>query len=158
MPSAVLNAHHGESAITAAAATPAQRPPRRVASVNAPASASSPPARATISQSAGAASPKSASGVVNRTGNGFHDGPLDVSSASRPVSLPHTTHAQGSNASAHGRSSDSAPSTSAATTSTAPPRVRLVNSGRHRDEDHERDAERGDHEGGHDPYRPQAPR
>ncbi len=101
-PSAVLYSHQGESAVAATAAAPAQRPPSRVASVNAPASPSSPPARATISHSAGVAEPNSASGVVNSTGNGFQDGPLVVSSASRPTSRPHTDHAHGSNASAYG--------------------------------------------------------
>ena len=127
MPSAVLNSHQGESAITAAAAMPAQRPPSRVARAKAPASASSPPARAITSHSAGAASPSGASGAVKTTGNGFQDGPLDVSSASRPVSLPHTSHAQGSKASAHGSSSEAAASASAATTKRAPPRLMLVN-------------------------------
>ena len=51
---------------------------------------------------------------MNSTGNGFHDGPLVVSSASRPTSRPHTDHAHGSNASAYGRSSESAATASAA--------------------------------------------
>ncbi len=100
-PSAVLYAHHGESAIAATAPTPAQRPASRSASLYAPATASSPPARATTDQSAVAALvPNSANGVVKSTGNGFQDGPLVVSSVSRPVSLPHTSQAIGSNASA----------------------------------------------------------
>ncbi len=120
LPSAVLNSHHGDSAIAAVPATPAQRPPKCAASTNTPASASRPPARATISHSAGAAPPASANGVVNSTGNGFHDGPLEVSSAKCPLSRPHTIHAQGSKASAHGSSSESAARTSAAATSAAP--------------------------------------
>ena len=119
MPSAVLNSHQGESAITAAAADPGPAPASRAASANAPASASSPPARATISHSAGAAPPNRASGVVNSTGNGFHDGPVVVSSASRPTSRPQTDHASGSNASAHGRSSESAATTTRGQTTAA---------------------------------------
>ena len=123
----MLNSHHGLTAITAAAAAPATRPPSRAASAQAPASASRPPARATTSHSAGAGSPVSASGVVTTTGSGFHDGPPLVSSANRLASRPHTTHAVGSKASAHGSRRETAASATAAGT-IARPRVRSPSS------------------------------
>src|SRR3954454_11566862 len=94
-PSAVLNSHHGDSAIVAAAANPAQRPASRSPSAHAPASASSPPARATIKHSAGAMPGTSANGVVNTTGSGFHDGPGLVSSARPRGAGPPPRHAAG---------------------------------------------------------------
>src|SRR4051794_8172440 len=111
LPSAVLNHHHGPRAIAAAAAAAAMPLPVSCQATRAaPASASSPPARAKISHSAGAAPPVSDSGVVSSTGSGFHDGPALVSSESRSTSLPHCSQAYGSKASAHGRRSDSAAS------------------------------------------------
>ena len=103
--------------MTAAAVAAADRPANRAASAQAPATASRPPARATTSHSAGAGSPVSASGVVTTTGSGFHDGPpLRVELQPARVSLPHTTHACGSNASDHGISSVRAASATAAGT------------------------------------------
>ena len=58
--------------------------------------------------------------MVITTGNGFHDGPPLVSSAKRPTSLPHTTHACGSNASAHGSSSEATAIATAAPITAAP--------------------------------------
>ena len=77
------------AALAAAMPLPLSRQATRAA----PASASRPPARATISHSAGAAPPVSESGVVTTTGSGFHDGPALVSSESRSASLPHCSHA-----------------------------------------------------------------
>jgi hypothetical protein len=114
LPSAVLKNHHVLSAISTPATAPASAPPSRAPSTAAPATASSPPVRATSSHSAGAGSPVSDSGVVTTTGSGFHDGPPLVSSAKRLTSRPHTTHACGSNARAHGSNSETAASAAAA--------------------------------------------
>jgi hypothetical protein len=59
-------------------------------------SARKPPARATTSQSAGAASPPSENGVVNSTGSGFQEGPATVFSSSRATSRPQLIHDHGS--------------------------------------------------------------
>src|SRR5215208_7156769 len=108
LPSAVLKNHQLVTAIVPAATTPASGPASRWPSTAAPARASSPPARATISHSAGAALPAKEKTVVATTGSGFHEGPSDVSSERCVMSRPQLIHAHGSNAIAHGSRSESA--------------------------------------------------
>ena len=54
------------------------------------------PARATKSHMSGAAPPKSANGVVSKTGSGFHDGPWVVERSRCRISRPQMIQDSGS--------------------------------------------------------------
>src|SRR3954451_22677602 len=102
-----------------AAATPAGQPPKRLAIRNANRTASSPPARAVMTQSPGAASPNSDQTVVNSTGSGFHEDPAVVLRSRCATSLPHTIQDHESCVGTDGSSSDSAASAKQPATSSA---------------------------------------
>ncbi len=93
LPSAALYAHHGPSAVTPTAPTAAARPPSMRPRRQAPPSATKAPVRARISHNEGARSPASASGVVNSSGSGFHEGPSAVVRPEPGRSRPHTSQA-----------------------------------------------------------------
>jgi hypothetical protein len=85
------------SAATMPPATPARPPPTsRLARRKHMTSARIPPARAMTSHRSGAASPNGANSVVNRTGSGFQEGPVFVSSSNCVMSRPHWIQAHGS--------------------------------------------------------------
>src|SRR5262245_45286574 len=73
-------------------------------------------ARATKSHRSGAAPPKSAQGVVSRTGSGFHDGPSAVERSRWRISRPQMIHASGSYVGADGKRKVSPASARTATT------------------------------------------
>src|SRR3954468_5185264 len=94
--------------------TPAQRAAIRYANTT----ASSAPARTTTSQSPGATlSPNSEKTVAKSTGSGFHDEPDMVSRSRWATSRPQMIHDHGSFPGGEGRISDSAASSTQASTS-----------------------------------------
>ena len=104
-------------AATIPATGPARRCPRRYAI----AIANRPPARAMTSQASGApASPSTANGVVNSTGNGFHDGPVVVTRSPCRTSRPQISQAHGSYVGTDGNTSEAMPSARQASDEQAP--------------------------------------